>query len=310
VDTKEKLKIIQEVSGLTQTEIATKVGVSFVALNTWWNGKSLPRQKHLLAIDLLYKEFTGQNIIPESVLIAKKDLVDRKSKKFKSILNTILNNPDIYDQFMLSLTYNSNKIEGSTLSENETADIIFNNRALPNKSIIEQLEVKNHQTSLQYLFSFLKEGKKIDEKLVLKLHAILMNGIRADAGLYRSQSVRIVGANVPTANFLKIPVLMRQIIKDINKKQNDRIGQVSNIHARFEKIHPFSDGNGRIGRLVLVAMLTQHNIAPAVIKQSEKLLYNTCLQRAQQREDYTQLEEFICRSVMSGFDILIRKTIP
>ncbi|MDY0302969.1 MAG: Fic family protein [Candidatus Moranbacteria bacterium] len=304
---KDKLKIIQNVSGLTQTQIATKIGVSFVAFNNWWNEKSVPRKKQELIIDELYEEYTGQNIIPETVLTAKKELILRESKKYKNILTVILKNPDIYDQFLLSLTYNSNKIEGSTLSEDETADIIFNNKSIPDKSIIEQLEVKNHQAALQYLFKYLNDDKKINEDLLLKLHSILMNGIREDAGLYRRHGVRIVGANVPTANYIKVPLLMGDIFIDINKKQKDIIAHVADIHARFEKIHPFSDGNGRIGRLILSAMLIEKNIAPAVIKEERKGLYCTCLRRAQIKEDFTQLEDFICQAVVAGFEIIGRK---
>lgn len=304
---KEKLQIIQNVSGLTQTEIAGKIGVSFVAFNNWWNEKSIPRKKQEVVIDELYKEYIGQNIIPKNILAAQKELIARESKKYGNILELIGKNPDIYDQFLLSLTYNSNKIEGSTLSEDETADIIFNNKSIPNKSIIEQLEVKNHQAALQYLFSYLNDSRKINEELILKLHSILMNSIRDDAGLYRRHGVRIVGSNVPTANYLKVPALMKKIVKDINRKQADKIAHASNIHARFEQTHPFSDGNGRIGRLILVAMLLISNIAPATIKQEEKRLYYTSLRRAQLKDDFTQLEDFICGAVMNGFDIVGRK---
>ena len=278
-----------------------------MAFNNWWNEKSIPRKKQEAIIDELYKEYTGQNIIPETVLTAKKELIARESKKYNNILDVILKNPDIYDQFLLSLTYNSNKIEGSTLSEDETADIMFNNKSIPNKSIIEQLEVKNHQAALQYLFSYLENARTINEELILKLHSILMNGIRDDAGLYRNHGVRIVGSDVPTANYLKVPVLMKEVVGDINKKQKDNVSHVSNIHARFEQIHPFSDGNGRIGRLILVAMLLRENIAPATIRQEGKRLYYTCLRRAQLKDDFTQLEDFICGAVMVGFDIITRK---
>ena len=304
---KEKLKIIQNVSDLTQTEIANKIGVSFVAFNNWWNEKSIPRKKQEIIIDELYRELTGQNIIPEDVLVTKKYLITKQSKKNKNVLAVIFKNSDIYDQFLLSITYNSNKIEGSTLSEDETADIIFNNKSIANKNIIEQLEVKNHQASLVYLFRYLSKSKKIDEQLILKIHSILMNGIRDDAGLYRRHGVRIVGSNVPTANYLKISILMKDIFKDINKSEKDIIGQVSNIHARFEKIHPFSDGNGRIGRLVLIAMLIKKNIAPAIIQQDKKHVYYTSLRRAQLKNDYTQLEDFICDSIDYGQDIMDRK---
>ncbi|MDD2767013.1 MAG: Fic family protein [Candidatus Moranbacteria bacterium] len=307
MNTKEKLQIIQNISGLTQTAIATKIGVSFVAFNNWWNKKSQPRRKHETIIDDLYKEYTGQKNIPETVLVAKKELIIRESKKYDSVLGIILKNSDIYNQFLLSLTYNSNKIEGSTLSEDETADIMFENRSIPNKSLIEQLEVKNHQAALQYLFHYLKKSKRIDEMLMLKLHSMLMNGIRDDAGMYRRHGVRIVGSNVPTANYMKVPILMKNISLAIEKKQKDVITHVSNIHGRFEQIHPFSDGNGRLGRLVLVAMLLRENIAPATIQQEEKQLYYASLRRAQLKEDFTQLEDFICDATLFGFGILKRK---
>src|SRR3989339_508318 len=254
MDIRDKLKIIQSASGLTQTGMAAKLGVSFVALNNWWTGKAKPRKKHAEAIDAMYREYTGQKIIPKTVLAAKKELIGKESHQHKNIFNVIAKNPDIRDQFMLSLTYNSNKIEGSTLSEDETADIMFNNRTIPDKSLVEQLE----------------NIKKIDEALVLKLHSILMNGIRDDAGIYRRHGVRIVGSNVPTANYLKITKLMESLFVDLNKKPKDIISHASDIHARFEQIHPFSDGNGRIGRLILVAMFLKSNIAPAVIKQENK----------------------------------------
>ncbi|MBI4825263.1 MAG: Fic family protein [Nitrospirae bacterium] len=307
MNTKEKLKIIQKISGLTQTEMAAKIGVSFVALNNWWNEKAKPRKKQEDAIDALYKAYTGQTIIPETVLAAKKELIAKKSDENRNILNIILKNPDIYDQFLLSLTYNSNKIEGSTLSEDETADIIFNNRSIPDKSLIEQLEVKNHQTALQYLFGYLEGKNKINEDLILKLHSILMNGIKDDAGFYRRHGVRIVGSNVPTANYIKVPALMQGIIEDISRGQKDNIAHVSNIHARFEQIHPFSDGNGRIGRLILTAMLLKKSIAPAVIMQEEKNIYYACLRAAQLKYDYSQLEDLVCNAVMPGFAIVERK---
>lgn len=304
---KEKLKIIQDMSGLTQTEMAFKIGVSFVALNNWWNEKAKPRKKQEDAIDALYRAYTGQKIIPETVLAAKKEWIVRKSNENLNMLDIILKNSDIYNQFLLSLTYNSNRIEGSTLSEDETADIIFNNRSIPNKSLIEQLEVKNHQTALQYLFGYLGGKKRISEDLILKLHSILMNGIKDDAGFYRRHGVRIVGSNVPTANHIKVPALMSDIIENINKGQKDNIAHVSNIHARFEQIHPFSDGNGRIGRLILTVMLLKKSIAPAVIKQEEKNIYYACLRTAQLKSDYSQLEDLVCNAVMLGFAIAERK---
>ncbi len=303
----EKLKIIQQASELTQTEIASKIGVSFVAFNNWWTGKSQPHPRKLLIIDALYKELTGQAIVPDDVLTAKKQLIAKESKKYLNIVKTIIKSPDIYDQFLLSLTYNSNRIEGSTLSEGETADIMFNNKALPHKSLIEQLEVKNHQTALQYLFNYLLNEESISKKLILKLHAILLNGIRDDAGLFRNHAVRIVGANLPTANYIKVPGLIETLIKDINKTKLDIISLLANTHARFEQIHPFADGNGRIGRLIITAMLLKQNIAPAVIQQDQKRQYYNYLNKAQLKMEFSQLENFICEAIFIGFKIVNRE---
>ncbi len=303
----EKLQLILKLSDLTQQQLADRLGVTFSALNRWINSKATPRQKAQIRIDALYKEYSGEKLIPENLLAAKKDLLVQRKKGHKNILKEILNSPDIRDQFFLSLTYNSNKIEGSTLSENETAAILFQNAALPNKTLTEQLEAKNHQAALIYLLDHLSEGTVINEKLILKLHGILMNAIRTDAGTYRNHGVRIMGAFIPTANYVKIPQLMTNLIRRINQNSKDNIRHISKIHAEFEQIHPFGDGNGRVGRLIMLAMTLNKNLAPAVILQEKKRLYITYLNKAQMQDDSTLLEDFICDAIETGFDILDRK---
>jgi Fic family protein len=218
----------------------------------------------------------------------------------------ILANHDIHKRFVLSLTYNTNRIEGSTLTEDETAGILFENVSPPHRSLTEQLEAKNHQSALRYLFTWALAGKKLDEGLVLKLHAILMNSIREDAGAYRNHGVRILGANIPTANYLKVPVLLKELVKNVNTPGKDIIAHVSEIHGRFEQIHPFSDGNGRIGRLLMQVMLLRKNFPPALILQEKKPLYIKYLNKFQMTGDSSLLQDFVSDAVMSGFDVLER----
>lgn len=303
---RQKLEIIKKILGLTQTKLAQKLGVSFVAFNSWWTGKSTPRPKMQTAIDELFLEVTGQKIIPTDQLTTKKQALLQIGLKHPNIIGEILNNPDIRDQFILKLTYHSNRIEGSTLSEPDTAAILFDNAALPDKSLTEQLEAKNHQTALNYLFDHISKGMRIDENFVLKLHGILMNGIRPDAGLYRRHAVRITGVNLPTANYIRVPDLMPKIIADANKKTDDIVNLSASFHSRFEQIHPFSDGNGRIGRLLMNGMLLRAKLAPAIIRQEQKQLYYTYLYKAQTKNDQSQLEDFFCDAVLDGFKILER----
>ncbi|TSC80795.1 MAG: Filamentation induced by cAMP protein Fic [Parcubacteria group bacterium Gr01-1014_29] len=303
---RQKLEIIQKMLGLTQTKLAEKFGVSFAAFNSWWTEKSKPRPKMQAAIDELFLEVTGQKIISTDQLTAKKQALRQKSGEHKNIVTEILDNPDIRDQFILKLTYHSNSIEGSTLTEPDTAAILFDNAALPNKSLTEQLEAKNHQTALNYLFDYVAKKEKVDEALVLKLHSILMNGIRPDAGVYRNHAVRITGVNLPTANYMSVPKLMPEVMARVALKNTDILAESAGVHSKFEQIHPFSDGNGRIGRLLMSTMLLSANFAPAIIRQEQKRLYYTYLYKAQTKDDHSQLEDFLCEAVRDGFKILER----
>ena len=309
MNTRQKLEIIQKRLGLTQTKLAERFGVSFVAFNNWWTSKAVPRSKMLMAIEDLYLEVTGQKIISGEQLDAKKRALRQKSSEHKNIIAEILNNPDIRDQFILKLTYNSNSIEGNTLTEPDTAAVIFDNVALPNKSLIEQLEAKNHQTALNYLFDYILKSGAVDEDFILKLHGILMNGIRPDAGAYRNHAVRIVGVNLPTANFMKIPDLIANVIAKAAEATDDAIAAGAEAHSCFEQVHPFSDGNGRVGRLLMNAMFLKANFAPAIIRQRQKQLYYTYLYKAQTKDDQSQLEDFLCDVVVDGFKILERKDV-
>ncbi len=306
---RQKLEIIQKMTGLTQTKLAGKFSVSFPAFNGWWTGKSVPRPGKIAAIDEFFLKVTGGKIIPDSELSAKKQALEKKSSEHKNIISEILRNPDIKDEFILKLTFHSNKIEGSTLSEPDTAAVLFDNVALPGKSLVEQLEVKNHQAALNYLFGYIAEKQKISEDFVLKLHAIIMNGIMPDAGLYRRHGVRIVGVNLPTANHMRVKELTAGVILEAREKAGDIISLAAGIHSRFEQIHPFSDGNGRVGRLLLNAMLLKENFAPAIIRQEQKRIYYRYLYKAQSENETSQLEDFICDSIIDGFSVLERKSL-
>ena len=154
------------------------------------------------------------------------------------------------------------------------------------------------------MFKYVSENNKLNEAFILKIHSLLLNGIQEDAGLYRKHGVRIVGANVPTANYLKIPQLMKEIVKDINRQKKDIISHVSEIHSRFEQVHPFSDGNGRIGRLIIHAMLLKKNIPPTIITVKKKKIYLSVLNKAQVKNELVPLEDFICDSILESYSMI------
>lgn len=300
----EKLRIIMLLGDLTQEKLAAELGVSFPTVNSWLKERSVPHPSRQDQIQTIYDSYAAQQPKGIDALGSKKLIVRTKSKALSNIVRLFGQRKDIYDQCVLELTYNTNRIEGSTLTEPETAAILFNDMAFSNKSLREHLEVKNHQTAFMYLMQQARAKKPIDETFILKLHSILMNGIQHDAGYYRNHGVRIVGSHVPTANHVKIPALMAGLMKDVQKKENDVVAHVAHVHSRFEQIHPFSDGNGRIGRLLLQAMLFRVNYAPALIKQKKKKEYLRTLNESQMKNSFRSFEDFCADAILMGFTLI------
>lgn len=301
----DRLKRIQSITEKTQTQLAELLDVSFPTINSWLNGKSTPRQKAKDRIDLLYQEYIGVSVINNSELEEKQQSIKELSQQFVNPLKLITSRPDLYDTFVLELTYHTNSIEGSTLNEPEVKAVIFDNATIPDKTVIEHQEAKNHQAALGYLFRILNEGKKaIGEEDIKKLHAILMNGIWPNAGQYRNDPVRIAGSKVVTVNYLKVPALMAEFVKTLSKKPENVLAHISTTHAQFEQIHPFSDGNGRVGRLLMHFIALRNGLPPVLIKRDKKLAYYTYLERAQIGNKPLFLESFIADGILESYNLI------
>lgn len=301
----DKLKIIQKVTETTQTELAGLLGVSFPTLNSWINKKSTPHKKAQEKIDLMYQEYTGVANVDESKLAEKKKKIGELKRMFPNPIKNIIARKDIYDSFVLELTYNTNSIEGSTFNEPEVKAVLFDNATIPDKTVVEHQEVKNHQAALGNLFEKTSNSKeKITEDDIKKLHSILMNGIWSNAGQYRNHPVRIAGSQVVTANYMKIEELMKGFIKDLNKTPKNVYSHLAKTHALFEQIHPFSDGNGRIGRLLMHCITIKNGLPPILIKREKKQAYYTYLQRAQTENNDIFLESFVCDALLESYKLL------
>lgn len=297
-----QLKQILKLSSWSQEQLASKLGVSFPALNAWVNGRSVPRAKAQERISILYTQIVGA---PE---VSEEDVRERSVDALTNSLTAhqIVTNKRLLDTLTLHLTYHTNTIEGSTMTLADVNDVLFDNKVLTNRTAVEQLEAKNHQSALFWLLDKLasKEKIKIDEDLVLNLHLRLMNGIVGDAGQYRKHSVRIMGANVPLANWQKIPALIDELVKRHDEDPCSIVSQIAHFHAKFEQIHPFSDGNGRTGRLLMLIHALQANIAPPIVVKERKHAYYKYLELAQVKENYLPLELFVAESIEFSGELL------
>jgi Fic family protein len=296
--TQEKLLKIMKFGGFTQNSLSRELGVSFPTVNSWIHNKSTPRSEVVVKIGDLLAKLEAKNIIDKQTLTLKIDSILNKAKKSNNIFNSeLFARKDLYEDLLVKLTYHSDGIEGSTLTLRETASIILENINIKEKTLIEQIEAKNHKSALVYLFTHIQQGGEIDENLLKRLHEILMNGILDTAGAYRYRPVRIVGSQTITANYLKIPELVSNLFTEIKKKDFDVITQASIFHAKFEIIHPFPDGNGRVGRLMLNAMLLKANIIPVIINKEKKHMYYNCLDKAFADNDFNHITNFVVDSI-------------
>lgn len=296
-----QLKAILQASGWSQEELARQLHVSFATINAWVNERAVPRKKVAEAIRILYFGILGEDSLDVGTLEELKG----KVKYLKTTTRQIVDNEEVLSSLVLNLTYHTNTIEGSTMTLDDTKEVLFNNKVLTNRTQVEQFEARNHRAALLWILDEL-ENKDfvISEDLVKGLHLRLMNGIITNAGQYRNHSVRIMGTHVTVANFLRVPELMEELINGIGKPSKDLITRMSTTHATFEKIHPFSDGNGRVGRLLMLAQALQAGFVPPIVLKERKYAYYKYLELAQANDNSMPLKIFIAESMIAADELL------
>ncbi|CUX28203.1 Fic family protein [Clostridium sp. C105KSO13] len=188
------------------------------------------------------------------------------------IIDFIKGNKDYFENFVTRSTYHSNGIEGNTLSYAETYAIIFNdNEFTVNAKPRELYEAINHKYALDYLFHHV--GEPLSEKMIKDLGQIVNKNINEIEG-YRKEPVMIRGVEHIPPEPEKVPQAMMYFVYNISHTDYENIFvKLADMHINFERIHPFSDGNGRTGRLLLNYELLRENYAPIVIPKEERSQY-------------------------------------
>lgn len=249
-------------------------------------------------IDVNYREFyqtTFERLLDKrNVLIAARPLNSYAISKIQEALT-------------VEWTYNSNNIEGNTLSLNETHMVINEGFTIKGKSMREHLEVKNHQVALNYLYKLVQENYILNDKDILKLHELVLHGIEEDfAGRLRTSGVRIAGANFIPPNALKVSQLLDELIDFVNTNplQLNEIEMAAIFHHKFVHIHPFFDGNGRTVRLVMNLLLMNSGFPPAIILGVDRKKYYDALNSAN-NGNYDKLMLLMCQAMERSLNIYL-----
>jgi len=296
------LTALLETTGWGQVKLAQELGVTFATLNRWVNKHAVPHPSMQRAIHALYKEKVGILPIPTESIAKELANLDKEKHKHKNIKKLLEGHQNLREDLLLELTYNSNAIEGSTLTKKQTESIIFDKATIPDRSYSEHLEATNHASALNRIFDGEFDGP-VTEKKIKELHRIIMQGIREDAGKYSKHHRAIRGVSLQLPAPENIQEEMDSLIKSINHTKKHVVEHVAKMHASFEAIHPFGDGNGRVGRLIMLIQLLNAGYAPCVIENNKKSEYYEVLEYAQKRSN-SHLTIFIIDSVQKGFAII------
>ncbi|WP_201326643.1 Fic family protein [Streptococcus suis] len=207
---------------------------------------------------------------------------------------------DYLDDLLVRMAYHSSGIEGNTISLPETVSIILES-TLPgkHKSIREFYEIENHKQAFQALLIALDNGEELSLGLVKDIHALLMDRLQHDRGQFKSVQNAIIGATFKTALPEETPFLMQQWVDNANYRLGlpleiaELLEVLADVHIQFERIHPFSDGNGRTGRLILMFQSMLKLGAPVLISKEDRALYMELLAE----QDVTGLSQLLKRSL-------------
>lgn len=178
----------------------------------------------------------------------------------------------LQEEFLVEYTYNSNAIEGNTLTLQETA-LVLEGVTIDRKPLKDHLEAVGHKDAFLYVQRLVENKVPFSERVIKQIHTLVLIDRAEDRGVYRRIPVRIMGAYQTPPEPVFVPEQMEKLIKEFSKKKLHPIESAALLHLKFEGIHPFVDGNGRTGRLILNLFLMQNGYPPINVKFTDRKRY-------------------------------------
>lgn len=245
--------------------------------------------------------------------------IDARLKRKKEQLDKLRPLPSaavkkLQEQFRLEMTYNSNAIEGNSLTLKETFLVINEGITVKGKPLKDHLEAKDHYAALEYLYDLVEKDKShtISERLIRSLHQIIVQETEKDqAGKYRTADVFIAGAKHTPPDPFGVSKHMEQLLSWL--KRNAKIMPIVELAALFHhklvSIHPFLDGNGRTARLAMNLILMGNGYPLSIILKQDRKKYYNALAKADAGQ-IVPLVNFIAQTVERSFDIYLKTLAP
>lgn len=205
------------------------------------------------------------------------------------------------EEFLTEYTYNSNAIEGNTLTLRET-DMVLRGLTIEQKSLKEHLEVIGHKEAFDYIRELVSENIPISEEVIKNIHYLVLADKNEDRGIYRRLPVRIMGAaHEPVQPYLIIPK-MEELLAQYQSSEEDIVTKLARFHIEFERIHPFIDGNGRTGRLLVNLELMKAGYPPIDIKFIDRLKYYEAFDEYHKKHNVSPMADMFARYLNQRLD--------
>jgi Fic family protein/DNA-binding XRE family transcriptional regulator len=333
---KNLLKNAREQKNLKTREVAQLLGIDQALISKFENGTRKPTREQIAKLASILKidyetlliawlkekilnEIGSDELALKAIHVAEEHIKNNLSFNRKEISNSlqlVLNEIDGLKKFLdqkrsndrlriaqtleMEYTFESNRIEGNTLTLHETDLVINEGLTVSGKSMREHLEAINHKEAIGYIKQLMERGFPFNERELLSIHNLILRGIiPEDAGSYRRVQVMITGSqHMPPQPYL-IPKEMEDyfIWYESQKNKLHPLILAAEMHERLVNIHPFIDGNGRTSRLVMNLILLQHGYVIANIKGNydNRMKYYYALESAQIKNNKEDFLLFIAK---------------
>ena len=340
---KNLLKNAREQKGLLVREVAQMVGIDQALISKFEHGTRKPTKEQVIKLaqileieeskllvawmkeKILYEIGYGELAL-EALKVAEaevkyvansaKNILPKKLKDILSKIDVLKKKVDNFRQFdsyriaqalELEYTFESNRIEGNTLTLQETDLVINEGLTISGKSMREHLEAINHKDAIEYVKQLVEKNTPLNEREVLNIHNLVLRGIDAqNAGKYRNVQFMIKGSrHLPPQPYLVAKQMEDYFIwYEENKNTLHPVVLAAEMHERLVTIHPFIDGNGRTSRLVMNLILIKNGFVIANIKgdTASRMTYYNALETAQADADKTNFLELVAETELQALE--------
>ena len=233
-------------------------------------------------------------------------LIDKKKKELDNRRELTEGEIErLNEEFTIEYTYNSNAIEGNTLTLRET-DLVLRGLTIDRKPLKDHMEAVGHKEAFEFVSELVKQNEPLSERIIKQIHFLVLVGNKDDRGVYRKVPVRIMGAKHEPVQPYMIEPKMEELLKSFMEGEEHIITKLARFHIEFEGIHPFIDGNGRTGRLLVNLELMKAGYPPIDIKFTDRMEYYKAFDEYHENRNLSAMERLFASYVNSRLDMYLK----